>query len=342
MPRSTGWSTSSGRATRAWRRAWRAGSETAPCSSRARDTSGATAGCPCTWRARCPRPRSRAWRSSRSRRPTPSPATTESGSGATRCRSTTCGSRRRSTTPTRAKSSRRRWRRRHPANDRGQAHLRPAERIGGHARAHHAPLAARHPQEPGRRVAQGAGPRPAAAARVPRRQGRLGRLHAALSRRARAARGAGTARAGAWRRPRGHGHALLRLPRREPLSPIAAARLSARLTRVTPERTRGRAHDSSPGAHGRCEMTKAGAKKMRAYVLIETAPGKTKAVKKELAAIEGSDSTVANLDAVTGPFDFIAVVEGPTLDAVGRLVTDEIGSIDGVTRTTTCLAVAIG
>lgn len=90
-------------------------------------------------------------------------------------------------------------------------------------------------------------------------------------------------------------------------------------------------------------MTKAGPKKMRAYVLIETAPGKTKAVKKELAAIESSnDSTVVNLDAVTGPFDFIAVVEGPTLDAVGRMVTDEIGSIDGVTRTTTCLAVAIG
>jgi len=68
-------------------------------------------------------------------------------------------------------------------------------------------------------------------------------------------------------------------------------------------------------------MTKSGSKKMRAYVLIETAPGKTKAVKKELVAIEGSDSTVVNLDAVTGPFDFIAVVEGPTLDAVGRLVT---------------------
>jgi len=89
-------------------------------------------------------------------------------------------------------------------------------------------------------------------------------------------------------------------------------------------------------------MTKGASKKMRAYVLIETAPGKTKAVKKELAAIEGGGSTVVNLDAVTGPFDFIAVVEGPTLDAVGRLVTDEIGSIDGVTRTTTCLAVAIG
>src|SRR3989449_1008691 len=58
-------------------------------------------------------------------------------------------------------------------------------------------------------------------------------------------------------------------------------------------------------------MTKGASKKMRAYVLIETAPGKTKAVKKELAAIEGGGSTVVNLDAVTGPFDFIAVVEGP-------------------------------
>src|SRR4029434_9497074 len=89
-------------------------------------------------------------------------------------------------------------------------------------------------------------------------------------------------------------------------------------------------------------MTKSGTKKMRAYVLIETAPGKTKTVKKGLAAVDGTDPTVVDLDAVTGPFDFIAVVEGSTLDAVGRLVTDEIGSIDGVTRTTTCLAVAIG
>ena len=89
-------------------------------------------------------------------------------------------------------------------------------------------------------------------------------------------------------------------------------------------------------------MTRGTGKKMKAYVLIETAPGKTKAVKKELARIQGAASAVVNLDAVTGPFDFIAVVEGPTLDAVGRLVTDEIGTIDGVTRTTTCLAVAIG
>lgn len=82
-------------------------------------------------------------------------------------------------------------------------------------------------------------------------------------------------------------------------------------------------------------------KGMRAYVLIETAPGKTKAVKKQLARLSGAGSTLAHLDAVTGPYDFIAVVEGPTLDAIGRLVTDEVGAIDGVTRTTTCVAVSL-
>jgi DNA-binding Lrp family transcriptional regulator len=87
--------------------------------------------------------------------------------------------------------------------------------------------------------------------------------------------------------------------------------------------------------------TKTPRRRMKAYVLIETAPGKTKSVKKELTGITGEDSTLVHLDAVTGPYDFIAVVEGPTLDAIGRLVTDEIGAIDGVTRTTTCVAVSL-
>jgi DNA-binding Lrp family transcriptional regulator len=82
--------------------------------------------------------------------------------------------------------------------------------------------------------------------------------------------------------------------------------------------------------------------KMKAYVLIETSAGKTKSVKTGLGKLKGASSGVANLDAVTGPFDFIAVVEGPNLDAIGRLVTDGIGAIDGVTRTTTCVAVSVG
>lgn len=81
---------------------------------------------------------------------------------------------------------------------------------------------------------------------------------------------------------------------------------------------------------------------MKAYVLIETAAGKTKGVKKALAKVKGGRATVATMDAVTGPYDFIAVVDGQSLDAIGNLVTESIGTIDGVTRTTTCVAVAIG
>jgi DNA-binding Lrp family transcriptional regulator len=81
---------------------------------------------------------------------------------------------------------------------------------------------------------------------------------------------------------------------------------------------------------------------MKAYVLIETAAGKTKNVKRSLGKVKGTRATVSALDAVTGPYDFIAVVEGASLDAIGSLVTDAIGTIDGVTRTTTCVAVAIG
>jgi len=80
---------------------------------------------------------------------------------------------------------------------------------------------------------------------------------------------------------------------------------------------------------------------MKAYVLIEATAGKTKAVKKSLSRIRAGRCTVHSLDAVTGPYDFIAVVEGPSLDAIGQLVTEAIGAIDGVTRTTTCVAVAI-
>jgi DNA-binding Lrp family transcriptional regulator len=81
---------------------------------------------------------------------------------------------------------------------------------------------------------------------------------------------------------------------------------------------------------------------MKAYVLIETAAGKTKQVKKALAKVKGSPATVEAMDAVTGPYDFIAVVDGSSLDAIGTLVTESIGTIDGVTRTTTCVAMSLG
>ena len=81
---------------------------------------------------------------------------------------------------------------------------------------------------------------------------------------------------------------------------------------------------------------------MKAYVLIETAAGKTKSVKTKLSKLKSNRASVVAMDAVTGPYDFIAVVDGNTLDAIGTLVTDSIGVIEGVTRTTTCVAVSIG
>jgi DNA-binding Lrp family transcriptional regulator len=84
------------------------------------------------------------------------------------------------------------------------------------------------------------------------------------------------------------------------------------------------------------------AKRVKAYVLIETAAGNAKSVKKALTKVRGAPATMVQLDGITGPYDFVAIVEGPSLDAVGRLVTDGIGTIDGVTRTTTCVAVTIG
>ena len=76
-----------------------------------------------------------------------------------------------------------------------------------------------------------------------------------------------------------------------------------------------------------------------AKALVDGAP---KSVKKALSKINSGRASVAAMDAVTGPYDFIAVVDGNSLDAIGNLVTEAIGVIDGVTRTTTCVAVSIG
>jgi DNA-binding Lrp family transcriptional regulator len=73
----------------------------------------------------------------------------------------------------------------------------------------------------------------------------------------------------------------------------------------------------------------------RAYVLIETAVGKTKDVALTLSKVDG----IKEVNGVTGPYDVIAVVEGVDLTAVGNLVTNEIHPVPGIERTVTCLAV---
>lgn len=75
----------------------------------------------------------------------------------------------------------------------------------------------------------------------------------------------------------------------------------------------------------------------KAFVLIETAVGKAKNVIGALQGVEG----VKSVDAVAGPYDVIVVIEGADLNAIGNLVTKNIHSVAGVTRTITCFAVSL-
>ena len=73
----------------------------------------------------------------------------------------------------------------------------------------------------------------------------------------------------------------------------------------------------------------------KAFVLIETAVGKTKEVVAKISQLEG----VKSVDPVTGPYDVIAIVEAENLNIIGDLVTSKIHPVPGISRTVTCLAI---
>ena len=73
----------------------------------------------------------------------------------------------------------------------------------------------------------------------------------------------------------------------------------------------------------------------KAFVLIETAVGKTKDVATALKQIKG----VKSVDAVTGPYDVITIIEADTLNDIGDIVTEKIHPTTGISRTVTCLAI---
>ncbi len=77
------------------------------------------------------------------------------------------------------------------------------------------------------------------------------------------------------------------------------------------------------------------ANKTRAYILIETSVGKTGEVIESLRKLE----SMATVDAVTGPFDIVAVAEAETLNAIGDLISDGMHQIPGIVKTITCLSV---
>jgi DNA-binding Lrp family transcriptional regulator len=74
----------------------------------------------------------------------------------------------------------------------------------------------------------------------------------------------------------------------------------------------------------------------RAFILIETAVGKTSEVVEGLRRLD----SMTSVDAVTGPFDIVAVAEADTLNAIGDLISDGMHRIPGIVKTITCLSVS--
>ena len=70
----------------------------------------------------------------------------------------------------------------------------------------------------------------------------------------------------------------------------------------------------------------------KAYIMIETTAGKSRDVIKALRSV----SAVETVDAVTGPYDIIAIVTAPDLNVIGDLIPSRIHTINGVARTLTC------
>ena len=75
----------------------------------------------------------------------------------------------------------------------------------------------------------------------------------------------------------------------------------------------------------------------KAYVLIETAVNYTHDVSSALSLIK----EVTQVDPVTGPYDIIVVLETSNLDDIGDLVANRIHKIPGISRTVTCLRLAV-
>ena len=80
----------------------------------------------------------------------------------------------------------------------------------------------------------------------------------------------------------------------------------------------------------------------RSYVLIEAEVGRSKGVGEAVLKMKYGNARVTSVDTVTGPYDVIVQMEADDLDKLGSAITEGIQRIEGVQRTTTCLAVRLG
>ena len=71
-------------------------------------------------------------------------------------------------------------------------------------------------------------------------------------------------------------------------------------------------------------------------------PSDDEAFGEQMQRLAHKDAKVVSVDTVTGPFDVIVQLEADDLDKLGNCITDGLQRVEGVQRTTTCLAVKLG
>ena len=72
---------------------------------------------------------------------------------------------------------------------------------------------------------------------------------------------------------------------------------------------------------------------VQAYVLVQTRVGAAGQVARELGRLSG----ILVADPVTGPYDVVLRAQAPNLDELGRLIAQDVQSVEGITRTLTCV-----
>ena len=72
---------------------------------------------------------------------------------------------------------------------------------------------------------------------------------------------------------------------------------------------------------------------VRAFILIDTSPGKAREVAAKIRGVAG----VSVAHAVTGPHDIIAIAEAHDVTSLGELVVQKIQSVTGVNRSLTSI-----
>jgi DNA-binding Lrp family transcriptional regulator len=85
-------------------------------------------------------------------------------------------------------------------------------------------------------------------------------------------------------------------------------------------------------AHTRLPREEEDIMRATAYVLISLAAGVAKEVYSKLSKME----LIQKVDAVSGPYDMIAIIDGSTFNEIARFVLEEIQTIPGIQDTITC------